>query len=216
MALTIDYLQQRFREFNRRYFDGKLPPIAIRLSNTKTYAGQFRYRRGGAQGVHCEIAISLRYEQSATQYEDVLLHEMIHYAIFHSGVRDDAPHGRIFRSEMARINKQGGRHIAISNQVSPEDIQRASGRRSLHVVAVLDTKKGPMFKVLPKVAPTIRAYHKTILQNPEVREIRLYWTVDPFFDSYPASGAFYAHPIDEADLRERLAGATPIADEDWR
>lgn len=216
MTLTIDYLQKRFKEFNHRYFGGKLPPIAIRLANAKSYAGQYRCRRVGGRITPREIVISLRYKLTEEEFEDVLLHEMIHYAIFLSGAHHDAPHGRIFRSEMARINKQGGRHIAISNQVSLEDIRRASVRRSLHVVAVLDTKKGPMFKVLPKVAPTIRAYHKTILQNPEVREIRLYWTVDPFFDSYPASGAFYAHPIDEADLRERLSGATPIADEEWR
>ena len=39
MIPTIEYVQQKFREFNVTMFDGRLPEPPISITNAKTYLG---------------------------------------------------------------------------------------------------------------------------------------------------------------------------------
>ena len=47
MKATVPYIEQKFEEFNRQMFGGKLPKIPVELSDAKTFLGQcvFRTRR---------------------------------------------------------------------------------------------------------------------------------------------------------------------------
>lgn len=45
MKATIPYIQQKFEEFNRQMFGGKLPMLPIQLSNAKTFLGQCVYKK---------------------------------------------------------------------------------------------------------------------------------------------------------------------------
>lgn len=146
-------------------------------------------------------------------YEDTLLHEMIHYAIDLSGRRDDAPHGTLFMQMMERINMEGGRHISVSHHLSRGTTDHIDRRPRWHIVAVLTTAKDPMVKVLPRIAQRIRRYYDAVIESPEISEIRLFSTRNPYFNRFPVSGAFTAHLIDSDELERELSDATPIPDD---
>ena len=212
MRPTADFLEKRFGDFNQAYFEGNLPPIPILLSDVKSYAGMYVHHRR-TSGVTRQIKINVRMDLPSEVYEDTLLYEMIHYAIDLSGKRDDAPHGTLFMQMMERINKEGGRHISVSHHLPRGTTDHIDRRPRWHIVAVLTTAKGPMVKVLPRIAPRIRRYYDAVIESPEISEIRFFMTRNPYFNRYPVSGAFTAHLIDSDELERELSDATPIPDD---
>lgn len=48
MKATLPYIEQKFEEFNRQMFGGKLPKISVELSDAKTFLGQCVYKNGGS------------------------------------------------------------------------------------------------------------------------------------------------------------------------
>ena len=212
MRPTTDFLEERFREFNHTFFGDALPPISILLSDVKSYAGMYVHRRR-TSGVIRQIKINVRMDLPREVYEDTLLHEMIHYAIDLSGRRDDAPHGTLFRQMMQMINESGDRHIRISHSLPRGSTDHIDPRPRWHVVAVLTTTRGPMVKVLPRIAQRIWRYYDAVIKSPEVGEIRFFMTQNPYFNRYPVSGVFTAHLIDSEELELELSGATPLSDD---
>ena len=215
MRPTADFLVERFREFNLTYFGDTLPPIPILLSDVKSYAGMYVHRRR-TSGVTRQIKINVRMDLPREVYEDTLLHEMIHYAIDFSGKRDNAPHGTLFRQMMQMINEKGDRHISISHSLPRGTTDHIDRRPRWHIVAVLTTAKGPMVKVLPRIAQHIRRYYDAVIESPEISEIRLFSTRNPYFNRFPVSGAFTAYVVDEGELMSELSDADPLPDDLWR
>lgn len=215
MRPTADFLEERFGEFNQTFFGDALPPIPILLSEVKSYAGMYVHHRR-TSGVTRLIKINVRMDLPSEVYEDTLLHEMIHYAIDLSGKRDDAPHGTLFRQMMQMINEKGDRHISISHSLPRGTTDHIDRRPRWHIVAVLTTAKGPMVKVLPRIAQRIRRYYDAVIESPEISEIRLFSTRNPYFNRFPVSGAFTAYVVDEEKLMSELSDAAPLPDDLWR
>lgn len=215
MRPTADFLEERFGEFNQTFFGDALPPIPILLSEVKSYAGMYVHHRR-TSGVTRLIKINVRMDLPSEVYEDTLLHEMIHYAIDLSGKRDDAPHGTLFRQMMQMINEKGDRHISISHSLPRGTTDHINRRPRWHTVAVLTTAKGPMVKVLPRIAQRIRRYYDAVIESPEISEIRLFSTRNPYFNRFPVSGAFTAYVVDEEKLMSELSDAAPLPDDLWR
>ena len=215
MRPTADFLEERFGEFNQTFFGDALPPIPILPSDVKSYAGMYVHRRR-TSGVTRQIKINVRMDLPCEVYEDTLLHEMIHYAIDLSGKRDDAPHGTLFRQMMQMINEKGDRHISISHSLPRGTTDHIDRRPRWHVVAVLTTTQGPMVKVLPRIAQRIRRYYDAVIESPEISEIRLFSTRNPYFNRFPVSGAFTAYVVDEEELMSELSDADPLPDDLWR
>ena len=211
MRPTTDFLVERFGEFNQTFFGGTLPPIPILLSDVKSYAGMYVHRRR-TSGVTRQIKINIRMDLPREEYEDTLLHEMIHYAIDLSGKRDNAPHGTLFRQMMQMINENGDRHISNSHSLPRGSTDHIDRRPRWHIVAVLTTAQGPMVKVLPRIAHRIRHYYDAVIKSPEVSEIRFFMTRNPYFNRFPVSGTFTAHMIDGEELNRELLDATPLRD----
>src|SRR3712207_7148569 len=53
------------------------------------------------------------YDMTERQAQNVLLHEMIHYSIAYTGLRDTAPHGIIFRGMADKLNRDHGWEIRV-------------------------------------------------------------------------------------------------------
>lgn len=82
-------LARRFDAFNRRYFNGTLPPTTVRWSSRMRIAGT-------CDSQHRLIALSVMYHVHFPEdIDDTLKHEMIHLK-YHS-------HGTIFRREAERV-----------------------------------------------------------------------------------------------------------------
>ena len=120
MIPTISFVQTKFDEFNSLCFDGKLPPLTIKMSRARTFLGQLSYKRriklfGKVEKYAFVLKISTSFDLPEQEVEDIILHEMIHYHIGVNQLTDTSAHGQLFRKIMNDINTRFSRHVTISN-----------------------------------------------------------------------------------------------------
>ena len=146
--LTVDYLRQAFEHYNDLIFDGKLPVPKLKWSRAKTRLGQMAYKRkmswGRTKFYDFSISVSNYYKLTTEQIDDVLIHEMIHYSIAYTGLKDTSSHGIVFRGMMDKINRTFGRHITIS--VRTRNLQpRTTQQPKDYLILALEMKDGKYF-----------------------------------------------------------------------
>ena len=185
--LTVDYLQQAFEHYNDLIFDGKLPVPKLKWSRAKTRLGQMACKTkmswGRTKFYDFSISVSNYYKLTTEQIDDVLIHEMIHYSIAYTGLKDTSSHGIVFRGMMDKINRTFGRHITIS--VRTRNLQpRTTQQPKDYLILALEMKDGKYF--LSSVNPS--ASGKLALSLTRTREIAHYaWyqSQDEYFHSMP-------------------------------
>ena len=84
MIATHEYVKEKFGEFNRLFFGGKLPTLPICMSNARTFLGACTYKRkknwlGKTVLYDFKLKISKRLDLPENDIEDIIIHEMIHY-----------------------------------------------------------------------------------------------------------------------------------------
>lgn len=222
MEITEKLVKEKFEFFNRQIFGGKLPMPRIGLSRARTFLGActFKTRRGllGKKTRYdFAIRISTMFDMNETEFEDTLIHEMIHYYIGVNQIEDTSAHGQKFRSMMADINSRFGRRINISHR-SEGDKGKASAegvavqRRQYHVIAVASLADGRTgFKVLPRVAPSILKFYNGLLSSGMVKTVSLFMSDSPFFYSYPNSSSLRVHIMERDTVMQHLEGAVNIS-----
>ncbi|HTL94655.1 MAG TPA: SprT-like domain-containing protein [Gemmatimonadaceae bacterium] len=100
-AVLIAELAKAHDEYNRRYFDGSLEPIAIAVSRRmRSRLGQYTM---AGDGLSHEITISRSHirREPWTEVLHTLLHEMVHQWQAEQGLRLD--HGRAFREKAREV-----------------------------------------------------------------------------------------------------------------
>ena len=185
--LTIDYLRQAFEHYNDLIFEGKLPVPKLKWSRAKTRLGQMVCKRktswGRTKYYDFTISISNYYKLTKEEIDDVLIHEMIHYSIAYTGLKDTSAHGIVFRGMMDKINRTFNRHITIS--VRTRNLQARSVQQPKdHLILALKMKDGKYF--LSSVNPS--AAGKLAISLARAREIAHYaWyqSQDEYFRSMP-------------------------------
>ena len=217
MQLTIQYVERKFEEFNRLIFGGRLPGLKVRLSDAATFLGMCVAKvrllpDGRKQHYDFELRISRRLDLAEREFEDVIIHEMIHYFIMHNELADTSPHGEIFKGMMKAINRSHGRHITVSRRMSAEErVKSAEAKKVWHVIARITMSDGRSgVKVLPRVIPKILDYYNVIGNSPEVASVELFLSDNPFFNRYPVSAAYKIHAVEEKDMMENLARAARL------
>lgn len=141
MELTAALLRQWFGAFNQQYFGGSLPEPRLEVSRSRTRLGTYsarRVRRGlwGYELRGHTIRVSDYYDMPEREYQQTLLHEMIHYYISHVRARDTSPHGQLFRAQAARINREGGWSISVSTRADRWPVRREHTERQYLLLAV--------------------------------------------------------------------------------
>lgn len=213
MIATVPFIKQKFDEFNELMFDGKLPPVAIKLSKAKRYIGMcaYRTRKEAGKAIHYDfvLRISVLFDLSRRVLEDTIIHEMIHYCIAYNQIDDKSSHGAVFRSYMNRINDTFGRNVVVSHKSSMKIVDR---RRRWHVVAVADLGNGKTgVKVLPRIIQRITYFYNNMLASKEISGIKLYLTDDPFFNQLPNSSALKLYIYDADTIEKHLQGAESLS-----
>lgn len=101
MIATVEIVTEKYDLFNKLYFEGKLhrPKIAV-FRGTGSLGGYFPKRR------RMEITKGIDFEEDFL--DDVILHEMVHQYIyrFYKNEKLAISHGKTFRREVRRLNKQ--------------------------------------------------------------------------------------------------------------
>ena len=197
--LTIDYLRQAFEHYNDLIFEGKLPLPKLKWSRTKTRLGQMACKRktswGRTKYYDFTISVSNYYKLTKEEIDDVLIHEMIHYSIAYTGLKDTSAHGVIFRGMMDKINRTFNRHITIS--VRTRNLQARSAQQPKdYLILALKMKDGKYF--LSSVNPS--AAGKLAISLARAREIAHYaWyqSQDEYFRSMPRVRSLRGRQVSE-------------------
>lgn len=106
MELTIKYLTDKFEVYNMLYFNNLLPIPKFKITSARHTLGQYKYN-GLALYSHTICVTDYYNRPTEKDYDQTLIHEMIHYFIKYMKIEDTSSHGRIFKQQCKRINKDG-------------------------------------------------------------------------------------------------------------
>ena len=184
---TVDYLRQAFEHYNNLIFDGKLPVPKLKWSRAKTRLGQMACKRkmswGRTKFYDFSISVSNYYKMTTEQIDDVLIHEMIHYTIAYTGLKDTSPHGIVFRGMMDKINRTFDRHITISMRTRNLQPRIAQQTKNFLILAI-EMKDGKYF--LSSVNPSFaRKLSLSLARMHEIAHYAWYQSQDEYFHSMP-------------------------------
>lgn len=202
-----------FDTFNRQYFNGELPLPRLALGNSRTRLGSMSCRRRrtltGWRLSDFAIRLSTYYDCTEREMQTVLLHEMIHYYIAWKGIRDDAPHGSVFRSIMNRLNTRHGWDISVSASMRGRKTAAPHNDRRPRLVLALENSRGECF--LTVVNPRYTAQLKSRLKNAADATQRAWFvSTDPFFSDFTTVRSLRARKVKREVFDEKIACGTMV------
>lgn len=204
-------MEEWFRRFDHDYFGGKLPVPELGLTRAKTRLGQLAYKRATRWGrtklYDFKLSMSTYYDMTDLQAKSVLLHEMIHYIIGYTGLKDTSPHGVVFRGMMDNLNRKYGWDIRVmtstkgwkvSEQVAEK--KKAKGPQTYLMLAI-ELKDGKFY--LSRVNPGFaRRIEKQLPMVRELRSHRWYTTQESYFEDYPQVRSLRGRRITKGDFEK--------------
>ena len=219
MIVTKAWMEEWFTRFDREYFGGKLPLPEIALSRARTQLGQFSCKRAWRLGrtklYDFRIAMSTYYDMTDRQAKSVLLHEMIHYIIAYTGLRDTSAHGVVFRGMMDKLNRQYGWEIRVSSstrgwKVNEQVKARKEARGpETYIVLAIETHDGKHY--LSRVSPSsVRRLETQMRSVREVKAHRWFTTREPYFVDFPQVRSLRGRRISKADYDRMTNVLQPI------
>lgn len=219
MIVTIDWMEEWFKRFDQEYFGGKLPLPELGLTRAKTRLGQLAFKRSSRWGrtklYDFKLSMSTYYDMTDKQAKSVLLHEMIHYIIGYTGLKDTAPHGVVFRGMMDSLNRKYGWDIRVMTstkgwKVSENVVARkkAAGPQTYLILAV-EMKDGKHF--LSRVSPRFaRSLERQLLTAKEVSSHNWYTTQESYFADFPQVRSLRGRRITKVDFEKLRNVLTPF------
>lgn len=160
MKLTVDFIAKTHEEFNEKYFGGKLSTPMFGIMNGKTILGYFRYKSACPRNTsYYWIKISDYYVRSDKQYQQTILHEMIHQYIAENGLVDTRSHGVLFQKEASRLNKFGW---TIARTDSVEGCDLAEKNKKIYNVCVYKSAKSGRYFSFVMSKGTVSRFKKHI------------------------------------------------------
>lgn len=214
MRPTLDYVKEKFNEYNLKIFGGRLPEVPVTLCGVSSFVAQYKSQirtlpDGRREHYNHLLRFSTAFDLPEKELEDTVIHEMIHYFIALHGLGDRTAHGPLFKAMMQSINETHGRNISISHRTSHSEMTaaRCAGKK-WHVIAILHFTSGVTgVKVLPRVIPKIIDYYNGVTASGNICSVELFLHNDPFFNRFPTSTGRRCQSITEADATEHLRGA---------
>lgn len=204
-------MEEWFRRFDHDYFGGKLPVPELGLTRAKTRLGQLAYKRATRWGrtklYDFKLSMSTYYDMTDRQAKSVLLHEMIHYIIGFTGLKDTAPHGIVFRGMMDNLNRKYGWDIRVMTSTKGwkvservEKRQKAKGPQTYLMLAIeMQDGKHYLSRVNPSFARRIESKLSLVR---ELRSYRWYTTQEPYFEDYPQVRSLRGRRISKSDFEK--------------
>ena len=219
MIVTIDWMEEWFKRFDQEYFGGKLPLPELSLTRAKTRLGQLAFKRASRWGrtklYDFKLSMSTYYDMTEQQAKSVLLHEMIHYIIGYTGLKDTSPHGVVFRGMMDNLNRKYGWDIRVMTSTKGWKVservaekKKAKGPQTYLMLAIeMQDGKHYLSRVNPSFARRIES--KLVLVR-ELRSHRWYTTQEPYFEDYPQVRSLRGRRISKSDFEKLRNVLTPF------
>lgn len=154
------------------------------------------------------IHISTYYDCAERDFQNVLLHEMIHLHIAHKELRDTSSHGVIFRRMMNELNAQYGWNICVSTSTKGWKTTDEPTKK-IRLVLAIALKDGKHF--LSVVNPRYyRTLNQQLLRVKEVQSATWFTTDDNFFHGYSAVRSLRGKSVNAAVFEEKTREMTPF------
>ena len=211
MIVTIDWMEEWFKRFDQEYFGGKLPLPELSLTRAKTRLGQLAFKRASRWGrtklYDFKLSMSTYYDMTEQQAKSVLLHEMIHYIIGYTGLKDTSPHGVVFWGMMDNLNRKYGWDIRVMTSTKGWKVservaekKKAKGPQTYLMLAI-ELKDGKFY--LSRVNPGFaRRIEKQLPMVRELRSHRWYTTQESYFEDYPQVRSLRGRRITKNDFEK--------------
>lgn len=208
MRANLKFLTTKFDEYNALCFDGVLPPLLLRISDSGRSLGVFRHPRlrNASSSRKCSISLSSSYDLPQSVVEDTIIHEMIHYFIWWKRLPDSSPHGPTFRKIMNEINSRHGRNISISHHSTANQLD-SDTRHKNHYICMLTFGDGSRRVSFP-ARTRIFELHRIFSSHPDIVRLNWFWSSDPFFNRYSTCITPRAYAFNDK-IESRLKEATP-------
>ena len=212
-------MEEWFKRFDQEYFGGKLPLPELSLTRAKTRLGQLAFKRASRWGrtklYDFKLSMSTYYDMTEQQAKSVLLHEMIHYIIGYTGLKDTAPHGVVFRGMMDNLNRKYGWDIRVMTSTKGWKVservaekKKAKGPQTYLMLAIeLNDGKFYLSRVNPGFA---RRIEKQLPMVRELRSHRWYTTQESYFEDYPQVRSLRGRRITKGDFEKLQNVLTPF------
>ena len=148
MVLTIDFISENFHKFNKEYFNDELQTPSFEITRVKSYLGQYHWKYGfDGDLMENVIRISNMFDRNETDYQNTIIHEMIHLYIRQNHIKDTRRHhGRVFNSIADLINRQGGWHIARTDSIEGCGLTDKSKVNKYYIACFLTGSTGRYFR----------------------------------------------------------------------
>lgn len=204
-------MEQWFDTFNQTYFQGALPQPALQLSQSRTRLGTLSYRRvrtwKGMKNESYTLRLSNYYDLSEREYQNTLLHEMIHYVIAYKGWKDTSAHGQIFRNMMRELNTKYGWEINISAKQS--EVGEPATNRPLQERLILALELQTGERMLSAINPGYALMFEKQLAT--IREVKTFlWlrTFDDYFRDFPVVRSLRGRKVSVDEYNRIIQSAT--------
>ncbi len=213
MIPTIEYIEQKFREYNAAIFNSELVPLPIKLSRARTFVGITSYKRkrkllGGERKYDFSLRFSTCFDLTESEWDDVIIHEMIHYYIGSRQIRDTSAHGAVFRKMMTDINLRFHRNITISmRKAHLASTGQTTSPVYFCVIRLRDGRTG----VISVAKTRIFEIHRRIAMLVSAESIKWYVSRDEYFARFRRRRSLRTISIAPAEeLQRHLANCRPL------
>lgn len=142
MELTVEFIRESFHKYNKKYFKSELIEPNFSIINTKTILGRFKCKKSAYSKNVYIIEISKYYLRNEKQYDNTIIHEMIHQYIKQKGIKDSSSHGYYFKSIANVINRDGWEIYRCNSMTN---VKIAEENRKLYNVFMYHDNRGKYF-----------------------------------------------------------------------
>lgn len=135
------------------------------------------------------LKVSNYYDRTEKQYDNTIIHEMIHLYIEQNHIIDNGSHGRRFKAECERINKYGwdlSARTNVSDWKLSEEAEKKEARKKAkgyHIIVYKEVRNGSQFFMKTSQNNVYR--YKNYIENTLKAPCRSFHTFDDIFEWLP-------------------------------
>ena len=114
MEVTTEIIANKFREYNKTFFNNELPTPKFGLLKSYMTCGYFSCKKivGKRRLNGQRLDISVYYDWDENELRNVIVHEMIHYYLAHKHIDNELTHGEAFMEMANKFNNEYGMKIS--------------------------------------------------------------------------------------------------------
>ena len=189
MTLTINYIEGAFNKYNALYFNGILKRPSFKITNSKRKLGTLATKYSPFGTKSYTLSISKYWDRTEKQYDNTIIHEMIHLYISQMDIIDNGSHGRHFKAHCARINKYGW-NLSRTTDTSGWKLSNAAQKQETHrlsnaTYSVIIYKEPLGTQFIFRVSKGNEKLFYDYLKDTCKYECKLFTSKDTIFDKLP-------------------------------